>query len=529
MSQFDWVIPVPNQEEILSQIKVTNRFTSKKYEEDDKQISEDEEQISEDEESFFGECVPDIFFAIQYLNHSSKLKNKSIEQKEFEDKIRLLNEQCDYISFFIKKSREYIRYYDEFFINLENIKQIKKNNGYEINENSLKYFLLKLGERTRKNNQTNNAELTVESLKEIFRDQENISWKDNFISSVNKVINSLEHGNHSKARTEYRNIFKYLGSYYSNLYILETKILLFKDKSNTSIENRFKYVFRYSENLEQLNEVLKKERAKQQNRLVETLKNIMDFKGSLNSGSVNELKVKLNSIVKEYASKKFYSIYFGGDDGDDGNGGNGGNGGKCFGILIYNNCNKPLAAFSGICDENYQNSQSTPIKNFFKDNTTSLRNQINNIVAQPSFSNFFELARINDDVLFAYQESNNWIETKLREVRDSLDNNQTGPESLKSLKRMYSCVERKLVAHANRSQIIVSNQPWNIVARFSPCEICFDTMNNYASKGIQLFFMSRPVGTVKNKGKVKHIDRFKDLAKNISKCNSNDPKIVFSI
>ena len=119
MSQFDWVIPVPNQEEILSQIKVTNRFTSKKYEEDDK-------QISEDEESFFGECVPDIFFAIQYLNHSSKLKNKSIEQKEFEDKIRLLNEQCDYISFFIKKSREDIRYYDEIFINLENMKQIKK-------------------------------------------------------------------------------------------------------------------------------------------------------------------------------------------------------------------------------------------------------------------------------------------------------------------------------------------------------------------------------------------------------------------
>lgn len=67
MSQFDWVIPVPNQEEILSQIKVTNRFTSKKYEEDDKQISEDEEQISEDEESFFGECVPDIFFCNSIL------------------------------------------------------------------------------------------------------------------------------------------------------------------------------------------------------------------------------------------------------------------------------------------------------------------------------------------------------------------------------------------------------------------------------------------------------------------------------
>lgn len=519
MSQFDWVIPVQNQEEKLSPIKVTNQFTSKKYEEDD-------EQISEDEESFFGECVPDIFFTIQYLNHYSKLKDKSVEQEEFEDKIRLLNERCDYISYFIKKSREYIRYYDEIFINLKNISQFKENNIYAINKNSLEVFLLKLGERTRKNNQTDNAELTVKSLKEIFRDQESISWKDNFISSVNKVINSLEHGNHSKARAAYRNIYKYLGSYYSSLYILATKFFIFENKPNTIIEDRFNFVFRYSENLEQLNEVLKNERAEQQNRLVETLKNIMDFKGSLDSGSVNELKVKLNSIVKEYASKKFYSIYFGGDGG---NGGNGGNGGKCFGILIYNNCDKPLAAFSGICDENYQNSQSTPIKNFFKDNTTSLRNQINNIVAQPSFSNFFELARINDDVLFAYQESNNWIETKLREVRDSLDNNQTGPESLKSLKRMYSCVERKLVAHANRSQIIVSNQPWNIVARFSPCEICFDTMNNYASKGIQLFFMSRPVGTVKNKGKVKHIDRFKDLAKNISKWNSNDPKIVFSI
>ena len=34
MSQFNWVIPVQNQEEKLSPIKVTNRFTSKKYEED---------------------------------------------------------------------------------------------------------------------------------------------------------------------------------------------------------------------------------------------------------------------------------------------------------------------------------------------------------------------------------------------------------------------------------------------------------------------------------------------------------------
>ena len=515
MSQFNWVIPVQNQEEKLSPIEVTNRFTSKKYEEDG-------EQISEDEESYFGECVPDIFFTIQYLNHYSKLKDMSVEQEEFEDKIRLLNKQCDYIGFFIKKSREYIRYYDEIFINFKNISQLKENNDYEIDENLLRYFLLKLGERTRKNNQTDNAELTVKSLKEIFRDQENISWKDNFISSVNKVINSLEHGNHSKARTEYRSIFKYLGPYYSNLYILETKILLFEDKSNTSIENRFKSVFRDSENLEQLNEDLKKTRAKQQSRLVETLKNIMDFKGSLDSGSANELKDKLNNIVKKCASKKFYSIYFGG------NGGNGGNGGRCFGILIYNNCDKPLAAFSGIYDENYQNSQSTPIKDFFKD-TTSLRNQISKIVAQPSFSNFFELARIDDNVLFAYQESNNWIKTKLREVRDSLDNNQTGPESLKTLKRMYSCVERKLVAHASRSKKIMSNQPWNIVARFSPCEICIDTMNYYISTGIQLFFMSKHIGTIKNMGKVKHIDRFKDLAKNISKWNSNKSKIVFSI
>ena len=95
---------------------------------------------------------------------------------------------------------------------------------------------------------------------------------------------------------------------------------------------------------------------------------------------------------------------------------------------------------------------------------------------------------------------------------------------------MYSCVERKLVAHANRSQKKgISNQPWNIVARFSPCEICIDTMNYYISTGIQLFFMSKPIGTVKNIGKVKHIDRFKDLAKNISKWNSNKSKIIFSI
>ena len=517
MSQFNWVIPVQNQEEKLSPIKVTNRFTSKKYEEDD-------EQISEDEESYFGECVPDIFFTIQYLNHYSKLKDMSVEQEEFEDKIRLLNKQCDYIGFFIKKSREYIRYYDEIFINLKNISQLKENNDYEIDENLLRYFLLKLGERTRKNNQTDNAELTVKSLKEIFRDQENISWKDNFISSVNKVINSLEHGNHSKARAEYRNVFKYLGSYYSSLYILATKIFLFEDKPNTIIEKRFDFVFEYSENLEQLNEVLKNKRADQQKRLVETLKNIMDFKGSLDSGSANELKDKLNNIVKDYASKKFYSSYF------DGNGGNGGNGGRCFGILIYNNYEKPLAAFSGIYDENYQNNQSTPIKDFFKDNTTSFRNQINSIVAQPSFSNYFELARIDDDVLFAYQKSYSWEKTELRKVRDSLDNNQTGPESLKSLRRMYSCVERKLVAHANRSQKKgISNQPWNIVARFSPCEICIDTMNYYISTGIQLFFMSKPIGTVKNIGKVKHIDRFKDLAKNISKWNSNKSKIVFSI
>lgn len=539
MSQFDWVIPVPNQEEILSQvpnqeenlsqIKVTNQFTSKNYEEGDK-------QISEDEESFFGECVTDIFFTIKYLNHSSKLKNKSVKQKEFEDKIQLLNEQCDYIGFFIKKSREYIRYYDEIFINLKNIPQLKKNNDYEIDENSLRYFLLKLGERTRKNNQTDNAELTVKSLKEIFRDQESISWKDNFISSVNKVVNSLEHGNYSRARAGYRNIYKHLGSYYSNLYKLVTKFFLFKTKPNTIIEDRFDFVFRYSENLKQLNEVLKNERAEQQNRLVETLKNIMDCKGSLDSGSTDDLKDKLNNIVKKYAPKKFYSIYFGGNGGNAGNGGsggsggNGGNGGRCFGILVYNNCEKPLAAFSGIYDENYQNNQSTPIKDFFKDNTTSFRNQINKIVAQPSFSNCFELARIDDDVLFAYQESYSWKKTELRKVRDSLDNNQTGPESLKSLRRMYSCVERKLVAHANRSQKKgISNQPWNIVARFSPCEICIDTMNYYISTGIRLFFMSKPIGTVKNIGKVKHIDRFKDLAKNISKWNSNKSKIVFSI
>ena len=45
MSQFDWVIPVQNQEEKLSPIKVTNQFTSKKYEEDGEQISEDEESF----------------------------------------------------------------------------------------------------------------------------------------------------------------------------------------------------------------------------------------------------------------------------------------------------------------------------------------------------------------------------------------------------------------------------------------------------------------------------------------------------